>query len=252
LAGFSKIVASKVRTVDPVSAFGRFVTFRARPGDGDKLAEVLLRSASLVADAPGCELWLVHREQADPDAVHVNEVWASREQSQAALALEGVSENVARVLALLATAPEAVDCEALGGARVVRGTIGATRFSIPRAPDLSRDRQLLSRYDLAEVAEARYVREELGAMQVGLTHYRLPPRTSQGWAHRHSVAEEIYVALSGSGWITVDEQPFELRRLDAVRVAPASVRELGAGEDGLEVLAFGSHSPGDGEMVAHK
>jgi hypothetical protein len=34
------------------------------------------------------------------------------------------------------------------------------------------------------------------------------------------------------------------------RVAPASARELEAGPNGLEVLAFGSHSPGDGEMVA--
>jgi hypothetical protein len=33
-------------------------------------------------------------------------------------------------------------------------------------------------------------------------------------------------------------------------VAPASARELEAGPNGLEVLAFGSHSPGDGEMVA--
>jgi hypothetical protein len=37
---------------------------------------------------------------------------------------------------------------------------------------------------------------------------------------------------------------------DAVRVAPGSARELQAGPDGLEVLAFGPHTPGDGEMVA--
>jgi hypothetical protein len=35
-----------------------------------------------------------------------------------------------------------------------------------------------------------------------------------------------------------------------VRVAPASTRELEAGDEGLEVLAFGTHVPGDGEMVA--
>jgi hypothetical protein len=49
------------------------------------------------------------------------------------------------------------------------------------------------------------------------------------------VAGEIYVAVSGS---------------DAVRVAPASAGELEAGPDGLGVLAFGSHSPGDGELIA--
>ena len=64
------------------------------------------------------------------------------------------------------------------------------------------------------------------------------------------VAEEIYVAVSGSGRIKVDDELFELRPLDAIRVAPASARELKAGPDRLEVLALGSHSPGDGELVA--
>jgi uncharacterized cupin superfamily protein len=88
-------------------------------------------------------------------------------------------------------------------------------------------------------------------MQIGLTHYRLLPNRRQGWAHRHSVAEEIYVTLTGSGRIIVDAESIELRPLVAVRVAPASTRALKAGPDGLEVLAFGSHSPGNGEMVAH-
>ena len=59
------------------------------------------------------------------------------------------------------------------------------------------------------------------------------------------------VTLTGSGRIIVDTGAIDLRPLVAVRVAPASTRELEAGRDGLEVLAFGSHSPGDGEMVAH-
>jgi hypothetical protein len=138
----------------------------------------------------------------------------------------------------------------LGGARVIRGTTGATRFSILEAPDLSKDNELLAGYGLQDVGDARYVREHLAAMQIGLTRYRLQPGKPQGWAHRHSVAEEAYVALSGSGRIIVDDLSFELSRLDAVRVARASARELQAGPDGLEVLAFGSHYPGDGEMVA--
>ena len=70
------------------------------------------------------------------------------------------------------------------------------------------------------------------------------------WLVERDLAEAIYVALSGSGRIKVDEERFELRSLDAIRVAPASARELEAGPNGLEVLAFGSHSPGDGELVA--
>jgi hypothetical protein len=52
-----------------------------------------------------------------------------------------------------------------------------------------------------------------------------------------------------SGQIKVENDRFELQALDAVRVAPGSARELAAGAEGMEVLAFGLHSPGDGEMV---
>jgi hypothetical protein len=58
--------------------------------------------------------------------------------------------------------------------------------------------------------------------------------------------------LSGSGRITVDDDAFALQPLDAVRVAPGSARESEAGSAGLEVLAFGSHIPGDGEMVSER
>jgi mannose-6-phosphate isomerase-like protein (cupin superfamily) len=85
------------------SPLTRTATFHARPDHGQALAERLLHAATLVAEAPGCELWLVHRDQDDPD--------------------------------------EVFDGRALGGARPGRG---------------------------------------------------------QGWTHRHRVAEEIYVVVSGS------------------------------------------------------
>lgn len=232
-----------------IAPLTRTAVFRARDGQGEQLADRLLHAAALVAEAPGCELWLVHRDLQSPDTVRVCELWASLERCEASLELPGVRENAAEIMQLLARAPEVVDGQPLGGAQMLRGQTGASRFSILDAPDLSRDSQLLGRYDLGQVAEARYVREQLGASQLGLTHYRLGPAGRQGWAHRHRVSEEIYVALSGSGRLRVDEHSFELRALDAVRVAPASSREFEAGPDGLEVLAFGLHSPGDGEMV---
>jgi mannose-6-phosphate isomerase-like protein (cupin superfamily) len=71
-------------------------------------------------------------------------------------------------------------------------------------------------------------------------------------SHRHRVAEEIYVVVSGSGRIQVDDDAFALQPVDAVRVAPGSAREFEAASAGLEVLAFGSHIPGDGEMVSER
>lgn len=228
----------------------RYATFHARPGHGEELAGHLLHAATLVAELPGCEMWLVNRDQTDPETIRVSETWASQEQSDAALNLPEVREHAERVMALLSRAPDILDCEPLGGARVVWDPKGATAFAILDAADLSKDSELLARYGLQDVGEARYVCEQLAAKQVGLTHYRLLPNRRQGWAHRHSVVEETYVTLNGSGRILVDEQSIDLAPLVAVRVAPASARELEAGPDGLEVLAFGSHSPGDGEMVA--
>jgi quinol monooxygenase YgiN len=232
-----------------MSALTRFATFHASPGRGGKLAERLLHAATLVAELPGCELWRVDRDLSNPETIRVSEIWASEEQSDAALSLPGVREDAERVTELLTQAPEVVDGEPLGGARVVRASKGATAFAILDAPDLSKDSELLARYGLEEVGEARYAREHLAAVQISLTHHRLLSNRRQGWAHRNTMAEEIYVTLTGSGRIIVGEQSIELRPLVAVRVAPASARELEAGPDGLEVLALASHSPGDGEMV---
>jgi mannose-6-phosphate isomerase-like protein (cupin superfamily) len=97
--------------------------------------------------------------------------------------------------------------------------------------------------------EARVAREALGAQDTGVTHFRLRPGRRSPFAHRHREAEEIYVVLSGSGRVKLDDEVFEVRPLDAIRVAPATVRAFEAGEDGLELLAFGPHRAGDGEAV---
>lgn len=253
VAGLSKTGGSippSVEVMTTYEPFIRTVVYRAHSGHREQLCSGLLDAATAVGDAPGCELWLVHQDNSDPDRVHVTEMWASPEHAQAPLEDPNAADRIGAILAVLAEAPMVSESTPLGGARMPRGEVGASAFRILDAPDLSRDAELLGRYSLDSVAAARYVREQLRAVQSGLTHYQLAPGCSQGWAHRHRVAEEIYVAIAGEGWIEVDAQSYPLDRLTAVRVAPASTRELKAGAAGLEVLAFGPHYPGDGEMVA--
>ena len=97
--------------------------------------------------------------------------------------------------------------------------------------------------------EARVARSALDAEGTGVTHFRLRPGRRSPFAHRHAGAEEVYVILSGSGYIKLDDQLAQVRPLDAIRVAPQVVRAFEAGPDGLEFLAFGSHRAGDGEPV---
>jgi mannose-6-phosphate isomerase-like protein (cupin superfamily) len=71
----------------------------------------------------------------------------------------------------------------------------------------------------------------------------------QGFAHRHDEAEEVYVVISGSGRAKLDDEIVELAARDALRVSPGVTRQLEAGPEGLELIAFGPRHDGDGEIV---
>jgi len=97
--------------------------------------------------------------------------------------------------------------------------------------------------------EARVARDALGAERTGVTLFRLLPGKRSPFTHRHTDAEEIYVVLSGSGRVKLDDELLDVGPLDSIRVAPATARAFEAGQEGLEFLAFGPHHPGDGEPV---
>jgi mannose-6-phosphate isomerase-like protein (cupin superfamily) len=78
---------------------------------------------------------------------------------------------------------------------------------------------------------------------------RVKPGKRQGFGHRHENAEEVYVVVSGSGRVKLDDEVVELKRLDAIRVSPEVMRQFEADDDGLEILAFGARHEGDGEIV---
>ncbi len=106
------------------------------------------------------------------------------------------------------------------------------------------------KHGLSETQEARFARADLSAQQTGLNYLIVKPERREGFAHRHAQAEEMYVVLAGSGRVKLDQELVELAPLDAVRVGPGVTRCFEAGPDGLEVLVFGPHVEGDGEIVA--
>jgi mannose-6-phosphate isomerase-like protein (cupin superfamily) len=97
--------------------------------------------------------------------------------------------------------------------------------------------------------EARFPREELDAEATGLGYLVVKPGKRQPFAHRQKEGEEIYVVLSGSGRIKLDDDVVEIGPLDAIRISPPVGRSLEAGPEGLEVLAVGPHHDDDAEMV---
>jgi mannose-6-phosphate isomerase-like protein (cupin superfamily) len=99
--------------------------------------------------------------------------------------------------------------------------------------------------------EARFARKHLESEHLGLSYFRYAPGHRNTTGHSHREQEEAYVVVAGSGRIKLDGEIVELQKWDVVRVAPATVRALEAGPEGLEVLAVGSDRPegGDGERV---
>jgi uncharacterized cupin superfamily protein len=120
-------------------------------------------------------------------------------------------------------------------------------YSIANLRDLD---DLAAKHGLGESQEARFAREELGLDGLGLSLQRVKPGHRHAFGHRHAEDEEVYVVLSGSGRVRLDDEVREVKPLDAVRVAPEVTRAFEAGPDGLELLAFGTHHPDDPEVVA--
>jgi mannose-6-phosphate isomerase-like protein (cupin superfamily) len=105
------------------------------------------------------------------------------------------------------------------------------------------------KFGYGEVQEARFASKDLETEQTGVSLHRVKPGKRQGFAHKHENAEEVYVVLSGSGRLKLDDEIIDVERHDAIRVAPEVTRMFEAGSDGIELLAFGPHHDGDGELL---
>jgi mannose-6-phosphate isomerase-like protein (cupin superfamily) len=97
--------------------------------------------------------------------------------------------------------------------------------------------------------EAYIGRKHLDSEHLGVSYFRYGPGFRSGIGHSHREQEEVYVVVNGSGRIKLNDDIVELRQWDVVRVAPATVRALEGGPDGLEFIAIGADRPEGGDGV---
>ena len=102
----------------------------------------------------------------------------------------------------------------------------------------------------SEFQEARFANEDLDLESLGVSYQIVKPDKHHAFGHRHQKAEEVYVVLSGSGKIHLDDEEVAVEHLDAIRVGPEVTRGFEAGPDGLELIVFSPKAPGDAEIVA--
>jgi mannose-6-phosphate isomerase-like protein (cupin superfamily) len=102
-----------------------------------------------------------------------------------------------------------------------------------------------SNFDGPPDLEFRAATKLLGLERSGLTFQRIPPDYRFPYGHTHETQEEVYVVVGGGGRMAVDDEVFEVKKWDAVRVPPGSWRGYEAGPDGLELIIVGAPNLGD-------
>lgn len=102
-----------------------------------------------------------------------------------------------------------------------------------------------SNFDGSPDLEFRLATKALELEQSGLGYQRIPPNYRFPYGHTHKRQEELYVVLSGSGRMKLDDEIVELKRWDAVRVSPGTWRGYEAGPDGLEIFVIGAPNLGE-------
>jgi mannose-6-phosphate isomerase-like protein (cupin superfamily) len=102
---------------------------------------------------------------------------------------------------------------------------------------------------VSDSLEARFAHEELDSERSGVSYQVVKAGQRQPFAHKHGDMEEIYVVLSGTGRVKLDDEIEDVGPLDAVRIAPAVTRAFEAGDDDLVLLAFSPRAQGDAEIV---
>jgi mannose-6-phosphate isomerase-like protein (cupin superfamily) len=105
--------------------------------------------------------------------------------------------------------------------------------------------------DPAADREAKFARSHIGSEHVGMSYFRYAPGFRATTGHSHGSQEEIYVVISGSGRVKLDDDIRDLKQWDIVRVSPHVVRAFEGGPDGMQLIIAASDRPegGDGTRV---
>jgi mannose-6-phosphate isomerase-like protein (cupin superfamily) len=106
-------------------------------------------------------------------------------------------------------------------------------------------------FGLSPDLEFRMARVGLGLENSGVSYMRVSPGFRLPFGHKHKNQEEVYVLLSGSARMKIEDEVRELKPMDAVRVHKDTMRSIEAGDEGAEFLVAGAPNtgPGDAEMA---
>jgi mannose-6-phosphate isomerase-like protein (cupin superfamily) len=102
-------------------------------------------------------------------------------------------------------------------------------------------------FGLAPDLEFRMARVPLEMENAGVSYLRIGPGFRMPFGHRHKQQEEVYVLVSGSAKIKIEDDVRELKQWDAVRLHRDTMRGFEGGPEGAELIAIGAPNTGPGD-----
>jgi mannose-6-phosphate isomerase-like protein (cupin superfamily) len=96
------------------------------------------------------------------------------------------------------------------------------------------------KFKMPSEMSARFARTPIEGETLGLSLFRLEPNFRIPFGHRHASQEEVYVIVAGSGRVKVGDEVVEVGQWDAIRFDKDTMRNVEAGPDGIEYVAFGA------------
>ncbi len=230
---------------DAKQEIARYGKATANPGDGEALAALLVRAAEQNKDFAGCLQYEVNQSVFDPDVIWVTEKWADQESLDASLTDPATRDLIGEATPLIKDM-EMVELIPRGG---LRSRMQGLEAKAPRPghtlKNLEDVKNSADEYGFGEFQESRFANGDLDLTQAGMAFHRIKPGKRQPFGHNHDSSEEVYVVIGGSGRAMHDAEQVELKKYDALRVAPTLIRAFEADEDGLELIVFGQHLDSD-------
>jgi quinol monooxygenase YgiN len=88
----------------------------AKKGQGPTLTALLLKAAAAMPQVKGCVVYAISKDQNDPNAVWVTEIWDSKEDHDNSLKLESVRAIISQAMPVIDGMPQkGQELEVLGG-----------------------------------------------------------------------------------------------------------------------------------------
>jgi quercetin dioxygenase-like cupin family protein len=99
--------------------------------------------------------------------------------------------------------------------------------------------------------ELRMAKDPLECANAGVSYVKLGPGFRTPFGHTHKTQEEIYILISGSARVKLNDEVVDMVPFTAVRIAQDTMRSYEGGPEGAELIAIGAPrtGPGDGDVT---